>query len=120
MERIDRVNEKIKREVSELVRQELQDPKLQFVTITKVEASKDLRHARISFSVLGSDKDAEYADKKLNDAKGHIRKLLGARLFMRYTPEIYFVHDKSIKYSIQIEKALREIHEGHDEDTETH
>ena len=111
MERVDKVNEKIKREISELIRKEMQDPRLQFVTVTQVETSKDLRHARISYSVLGSVKDAEYADGKLNGAKGFLKKLLGSTLSMRFTPDIYFVYDKSIDYSIQVEKAIKEIHD---------
>jgi len=110
MGRIDRVNELIKREISQIIREELQDPRIQFVTITNVEVSGDLRYARVSFSVLNSGQEAQKTLNGLNRARGLIRKLLGQRVTMRYTPEIEFIHDKSAEYSAFIEEKLKEIH----------
>lgn len=109
MGRIDRVNELVKREVSEIIRVELQDPRIQMVTITDVSVSPDLRHARVSFSVLNGEQEAQTTLNGLNRAKGLIRKMLGKRVVMRYTPEIEFVHDKSVEYGAFIEEKLREI-----------
>lgn len=110
MSRIDRVNERIKREVGDILLKELKDPRLQFVTITHAEVSKDLQHAKVYFSVLGSQVKAEKAQEGLNAAKGMIRSLLGERIQMRYTPDIVFFYDDSIEYGARIEAKIEEIH----------
>ena len=107
--RIDKVNEFIKREISNIVLFELQDPRLKIVTITGVEMSPDLRYAKASFSVLGTRKQVAEATEGLTSAKGMIRKLVGKRINMRYTPEIQFVYDRSLEYSTRIEETLQEI-----------
>ena len=99
----------MKREISTIVHLELKDPRLQFVTITQVDVSRDLQHARVSFSVLGNTLAVEKALNGLNSAKGLIRKLIGERIRMRFTPEIEFLHDRSLEYSARIEQALEEI-----------
>lgn len=107
--RIDKVNEFIKRELSNIVLFELQDPRLKVVTITAVEMSPDLRYAKASFSVLGTKKQIAEATEGLSSARGMIRKLVGQRINMRYTPEIQFVYDRSLEYSTRIEETLQEI-----------
>ena len=107
--RIDKVNEFIKRELSNIVLFELQDPRLKIVTITAVEMSPDLRYAKASFSVLGTKKQIAEAAEGLSSARGMIRKLVGQRINMRYTPEIQFVYDRSLEYSTRIEETLQEI-----------
>ena len=109
MGRIDKVNQAVKREVSSIIHGELKDPRLQFVTITQVEVTKDLQHAKIYFSVLGDQKSAEKADLGLNSAKGFVRRLVGQRIRMRYTPEIEFIYDRTVEYGVRIEQALEEI-----------
>ena len=109
MDRIDRINETMKREISTIVHMELKDPRLQFVTITRVDVTRDLQHARVSFSVLGNTLAVEKALTGLNSAKGLIRKFIGERIRMRFTPEIEFLHDRSLEYSARIEQALEEI-----------
>ena len=109
--RIDKVNEFIKREISNIVLFELQDPRLKIVTITGVEMSRDLRYAKTSFSVLGTKKQIAEATEGLSSARGMIRKLIGQRINMRNTPEIQFVYDRSLEYSSRIEETLQEIQE---------
>lgn len=116
--RIDKVNEFIKREISNIVLFELQDPRLKIVTITGVEMSPDLRYAKASFSVLGTKKQVAEATEGLASAKGMIRKLIGQRINMRYTPEIQFVYDHSLEYSARIEETLQEIKNEPQSDTE--
>lgn len=116
--RIDKVNEFIKREISNIVLFELQDPRLKIVTITGVEMSRDLRYAKASFSVLGTKKQVAEATEGLASAKGMIRKLIGQRINMRYTPEIQFVYDHSLEYSARIEETLQEIKNEPQTDTE--
>ncbi len=109
MSRIDRINQTMKREISLIVHSEVKDPRLEFVSITQVEVSRDLQHARVFFSVLGDQSQAGKAEDGLNSAKGFIRKLVGQRIRMRFTPEIEFIYDRSIEYSARIEQTLEEI-----------
>ncbi len=109
MDRIERINETMKREIGLIVHTEVKDPRLQFVTITQVDVSRDLQHARVSFSVLGNSLQVEKVLDGLNSAKGFIRKLIGQRIRMRFTPDIEFIHDRSLEYSARIEQALEEI-----------
>lgn len=113
MDRIDRVNAQIKKEISRIIHQELGDPRLQFVTITGVEVSRDLRTGKVYFSALGEKSAAEAAQKALVSAAGIIRRYVGSNVKMRYTPEFHFVYDRSAEFSARVEQTLMEIH--HDE-----
>ncbi len=114
MGRIDRVNQQVKREIGKIIQQELSDPRLQFVTITEVDVSRDLRNAKIRFSVLGEAEQIQAAKDGLESAKGMIRKLLGQQMNMRHTPELFFIYDQSIEMSARIEETLKEIHDEHE------
>jgi len=116
MSRIERVNQQVKREISRIIQLELSDPRLEFVSITGVEVSKDLRNARVYFSVLGDESRVEAAATGLNGAGGTIRGLLSKKLNMRNTPELRFYHDKSIEYSSYVEETLKEINDEHNSD----
>ncbi len=120
MGRIERINQAVKREISILIHTEIKDPRLEFVTINNVEVSRDLQHARVYFTVLGDEKQALRAQEGLNSAKGFLRKLLGKRVRMRYTPEIDFIFDKSLEYSERIEDALKEIRNESRTDHQNH
>ena len=109
MGRIDKINQRIKREIGDIVLKELKDPRLEFVSITHVEVSRDLQHAKVYFSVLGRGNQVQKAGEGLLSARGFVRKLIGQRVRMRYTPEIEFIFDHSIEYSARIEAALEEI-----------
>ena len=109
MSRIDRINEQMKREISTIVHQELTDPRLAFVSITKVEVSKDLQHAKVFFSVLGNPDQVGKAEDALTNAKGAIRKMIGQRIRMRYTPDFIFIFDHSMEYSARIEETIKDI-----------
>ena len=110
MGRIERVNEQIKREIGQILLQELADPRLQFVTITSVDASLDLRHAKVYYSVLGDEKQIGKAQECLNHAQGMIRRLVGQKIKIRYTPQLMFIYDKTMAISAKIEETLQEIH----------
>lgn len=117
MDRIDRVNEQIKREIGVIIQQELADPRLRFVTITNVDVSRDLRTAKVYFSALadrlpsgGENSAAQAAEKALESAAGTIRRHVGGHIKMRYTPEFHFIHDRSVEFSARVEQTLTEIH----------
>ena len=109
MSRMDRVNQMIRREISELLQKEIQDPRLEFVSITRVEVSPDLHVARVHFSVLGNSARVEAVQEGLNHARGFLRKSLGKRITLRFTPDLEFEYDPSIEYSARIEETLQEI-----------
>ncbi len=109
MNRMDKINQRIKREVGDIVLKELKDPRLEFVTISQVEVTRDLHYAKVYFSVLGNQEQVEKVQTGLSSARGFVRKLIGQRVRLRYTPDIEFIYDHSIEYSARIEAALQEI-----------
>jgi ribosome-binding factor A len=110
--RSEKVADLIHREISEMLLKSLKDPRIGFVTITRVAVSEDCRSAKVYFSVMGSLTEREKSEKGLASAKGYIRKELGRRMRLRYTPEIMFQFDPSIEYAIHIGKVIRHLQEG--------
>jgi len=108
-QRAERVQEALRQEISRIVQNEIKDPRLGFITITKVELTKDLRLARVYFSVLGEDKDKRLALKGLNSAKGYIKGLIADRVKLRLTPEIAFNIDVSEEHTRKIYDILDKI-----------
>ena len=111
MGRIDKVNQQLKREIARIMLQELSDPRLEFVSITAVSTSKDLKNARVYYSVLGNEQKQGEVQKGLDRARGMIRRLLSSELNMRNTPELRFIFDNSLESSARIEETLKEINE---------
>ena len=111
MERIEKVNQLMKREISLILQQEFQDPRLTFVTILSVEVSRDLQHAHIYYSVLGDEKQIGQVSKILKQLSSYIRKLVGQRVRLRYTPEVLFIYDNTIQHTAQLEQTFEEIHQ---------
>ena len=108
--RTDQVGGQVRQEIMEIIRRELKDPRIGFVSITEVRMSPDLRSARVRISVLGDADQQQASLEGLNSAKGLIRHDLGRRLQnLRYSPTLIFELDPSIEYSIHIPKRLREI-----------
>ena len=114
MGRIERVNQTLKREISEIIQRELRDPRLEFATITAVETSRDLQYAKVYYSTLGPPEKMEGVKECFEKAKGYIRKLVGQRIEMRYTPELNFIFDRSFEYATHIEDELKRIKENHE------
>jgi len=108
-QRSGRVQEAIRQEVSRIVQNEINDPRLGFTTITKVELTNDLRHARVYFSVLGEDKDKLLALKGLNSARGYIKGLLSDRIKLRFMPDIGFKIDEAMEHTKRIHDILDKI-----------
>lgn len=114
-QRKEKVAQRIKKEVSEIIHDEIKDPRIGFLTITKVELTSDLRLAKISYSILGTPEQEISAECGLKSAQKFIRKLLGERLKIRYTPEICFKIDKSSEYSIYMNKIFEQISKEREE-----
>lgn len=104
-----RINEELQRELSTLIRT-LKDPRVQqsMVSVTKVEATGDLRYAKVYISVLDKDKSKETL-KGLKSAGGFLRREIGSRLQLRYTPELVFEEDDSIAYGAKMFDLLRHL-----------
>ena len=115
-----RINEELQRELSSLIRT-LKDPRVQqsMVSVTKVEATGDLRYAKVFISVLDKDKSKETI-KGLKSAAGFLRREIGSRLQLRYTPELIFEEDDSIAYGAHMFDLLRKLDMGsnHENDHE--
>ena len=111
MSRRERVEEAIKKEVSTIIHDKLKDPRIGFVTITKVELSSDLRNAKIFYSVLGKEDDHKKTKLALDSALGFIRSLVAQRINLRFAPELMFKEDHSTEYSVKIEELLNKLKE---------
>lgn len=107
--RSERVADLIQREISDLLLRSIKDPRIGFVTVTRVSVTDDCRTAKIYYSVVGTSEEKEASLKGLESAKGFIRRELGRRVTLRYTPELSFQFDPSIEYAIHIEEVLRDL-----------
>jgi ribosome-binding factor A len=110
--RSEKVADLIQKEISQLLVKSIKDPRIGFVTITRVAVSEDCRVAKVYFSVAGTLAERESSVKGLDSAKGYVRRELGRRLRLRYTPEIIFQFDPSIEYAIHMEELIQSIHRG--------
>ncbi|MFA6170621.1 MAG: 30S ribosome-binding factor RbfA [Candidatus Margulisiibacteriota bacterium] len=109
MTRVERVEEVIRDEVSKIIRQEVNDPRIGFVSITKVEMSPDLRNANIHVSIFGDEKQKTEAMDGLRSATRFIRGELGNRVDFRATPEIRFVRDDSLEKGSRVLNLIRKL-----------
>jgi len=105
-QRLRRVADQIQRELSGLLRTELKDPRVGMVTLTGVEVSPDLAHAKVFFTVLGDPDALDQTLSGLKHAGGFLRSQLGARLKLRMIPELHFVHDASVERGIQLSQLI--------------
>ncbi|MFW5786885.1 MAG: 30S ribosome-binding factor RbfA [Halanaerobiales bacterium] len=104
-----RVSELLKEEISQIILREMKDPRIGFVSVTDVEVSGDLRHAKVYISVYGSDKEKEDTMDGLRQASGFIRKLVGDRITTYHTPELIFRYDNSIEHGVHISELIKKV-----------
>ncbi len=109
--RPDKVGEVVKEEISRMLLREIKDPRIGFVTITKVRVSKDLRLVKVYFSVLGDQSVKEDCLRGLKSATGFVRRELGRRLRLRYVPDIVFSFDPSLEHMSRLAELIHQIHE---------
>lgn len=110
--RAQRVAEAIKVELMDLLRNEVKDPRVGFVSIVRVEVSGDLRYARVYYSVLGDDEAVANSQAGLTKATGFLRSQVAGRLNLRHAPELVFRLDDSIAHSQRIASLLNEVRKG--------
>ena len=107
-----RINEAVRQEMTMIMR-ELKDPRIDLMTsVVKTDTTRDLKYCKIYVSVLGSDEKKADVQAALKSANGFIRRELARRLNLRNTPELMFIMDDSIEYSIHMEAKLKEIHQA--------
>ncbi len=107
--RVEKLQELMKQEISQIILRELKDPRIGFVTVTQVELTGDLRNAKIYVSIMGNEKQVKDTLKGLNSSMGFIRREVGHRIRMRVTPELTLALDKSLDYSAHIQELLLKI-----------
>ncbi len=88
---------------------DIKDPRIGFITITRVTVSDDCRLAKVYYSVAGTASERERSMEGLASAKGYVRKELGRRVRLRYTPDIIFQFDPSIEYAINIGEVMDQL-----------
>jgi len=115
--RSEKLSEEIKREMSQIVRSELKDPRISaMVSVTRVEVSRDLSYAKIFISLLGDKEESEKTLEGLMRAKGFIKRELSKKIRTRFMPEISFFVDHSIEYGAYINQLIEKVrqNEGND------
>ena len=103
-----RIADQIQRELAELVRTEVRDPRVGLVTLTGVELSRDQSHAKVFFTVLGPDVNGEQALEGLTRASGFLRSELAHRLTIRKVPELHFAYDESVERGVRLSRLIDE------------
>lgn len=111
-QRQERIAASIREVVSELMLRRLKDPRIGFASIVNVEVNRDLSLAKIYVSVLGSEQDKKRTMEGFKSAQGLIRSEVSKALGIRYAPELQFVLDEGIEYSMRVSKLLSQIKES--------
>ena len=111
--RMIRINDEIKKELSEIIRSELKDPRIATMTsVLKVDTTNDLKYCKVYISVLGDEKQKEDVITGLKNASGFIRKQDATRINLRSTPQFKLEIDDSLEYTISISKLIDEVNKG--------
>lgn len=113
--RSQKIADMIQREISALILKGLKDPRIGFVTITGVDITDDLRHAKIFVTVIGAEESKIASLEGLKHSVPFLRRHLGRELRMKFAPELHFEYDQSLEYGNRIENILKEIHRDNDE-----
>ncbi len=107
--RMERVQELVKQEISKIILEDIKDPRVGFVTVTRVHVTSDLRSARVFVSLMGSEEQMADCWRGLNRSLGFIRREVGHRVRLRYTPELSLEIDDSMAYSAHIQELLLRV-----------
>ena len=107
--RNERLAEEIREDVARIIGGQLKDPRIGFVTVTRVELTPDLRTAHVQVGILGGGADRDKALAALRQAAGFVRRELGRRLHVRHTPEIAFHYDEGLDATERVAQLLEEV-----------
>ncbi len=106
--RKDRVSEQIRRELAELIRTELKDPRVGMISLTDVEITADYAHAKVFFSTLAGSENLPAVMEGLQKASGFLRRELGKRISIHMTPQLHFVFDQSLERGADLSKLIQQ------------
>src|SRR3990170_7594608 len=107
--RVEKAAEAIREVVSMAILAELNDPRIRNVTVTYVEVSPDLRHAKVHVSVMGDETHQKLSLRGLQNAAGFLQAKIAERIEIRYTPKLSFLLDQGVKRSIEVARILQEV-----------
>lgn len=107
--RPDRVGEQIRQELSQIIAQQVHDPGIGFITLTRVKVTPDLQLARVLYTVMGDDKQKKETVKALERAIPFLRRQIGSRVRLRRVPDLQFFYDESIEHQDRIEQILLDL-----------
>lgn len=112
--RPDRVGEQIRQELSQILSQQVQDPGIGFLTLTRVKVTPDLQMARVLYTVFGDEKQRKDTQKALERALPFLRRQIGSRIRLRRVPDLQFFYDESVAHQDRIEKILLDLQHERD------
>ena len=110
--RIKKVSEVLKSEISDIIRTRVKDPRVGFITITEIHLSRDLKHARVDISVMGTDQQKEETIQGLQNAHAFIQKEIASRIRLRYIPVLRFQLDTRFDDYDRIDQILSNLETG--------
>jgi ribosome-binding factor A len=117
MQRSDRVGDEIRKAAADLIQNHIKDTRMpSMVSVVEVRASRDLSHAHLYISVLGTEEDKKNCEAALKSASGFMRREIAARIRLRVAPELHFIIDDSIERGIRMSKLIDETVGGKSQD----
>ncbi len=116
-QRTDRIDELLRQEIGAILAREISDPRIGFATVTEIETTPDLRHARVWISVIGQKGEREQTITALDHAMGYVRRELGSRLRLKRIPELHVRLDDSIERGTRVLHLISELEAGHEPDS---
>jgi ribosome-binding factor A len=108
--RVERIQEQVREEVSQMLATEVRDPGVGLVTVTRTKVTGDLSLARVYWTIIGDAEELKKTQKALERATPFVRRLLSERLSLRRSPEVKFIYDQSVAAQDRIEQIIQEIH----------
>ena len=117
--RSQRIADQIQRELSEIIRLEIKDPRVGLITLTGVDVTQDNEHAKVYFTTLGEPVQQEAALRALNHATGFMRSMLARRLKLRTVPQLHFDYDVSVERGVRLSKLIDEAVASHPQGDKT-
>ena len=110
MDRYDRISSEMKRVISDIIRNDVKDPRIPLMTsILDVKVTKDLKYAKVYFSILGTEADKKQAEIALSSSSGFIRKKIGENMIIRAVPELKFIRDESIERGAYMSELIDKL-----------
>jgi len=112
---MQKVDQELRKRITEVIQQEIDDPDMDFLSITRVKTTADLQESKVYYSLL-NDSQYEKAQRVLDNMKGLIRSLLGKKVHLKILPQLEFIPDESIKLSVDVYKKLKDLKKSEETD----